>query len=94
MIFRTPGRVDVEPPSVADSLRERATMSPRVWQVAVDDLEDEVVEILFPPGCSSRVVEIFFSELSAQPGNSPVQTAADLFDVSIHLLVWTYTLAF
>jgi hypothetical protein len=52
MIFRTPGRVDVEPPSIADSLRECATMSPRAWQGTADDLED-------------KVVEIFFSELSA-----------------------------
>jgi hypothetical protein len=28
MIFRTPERVDVEPPSVADSLRECAAASP------------------------------------------------------------------
>jgi hypothetical protein len=52
MSFRTQGRVDVEPPSVADSLCECAVTSPRAWQAAVDDLEDEVVEILFPPGCS------------------------------------------
>jgi hypothetical protein len=58
MSLRTPGRVDVEPPSVADSLRECAASSPRAWQSAVDadvvdDIEDEVVEILFPPGCPS-----------------------------------------
>jgi hypothetical protein len=51
MIFRTPGRVDVEPPSVADSLRECAAASPRAWQAtvdaAVDDVEDEVIEIFF-----------------------------------------------
>jgi hypothetical protein len=50
--FRTQGRVDVEPPSVADSLRECAATSPRTWQAAVDadvvdDVEDEVVEIFF-----------------------------------------------
>jgi hypothetical protein len=50
--FRTQGRVDVEPPSVADSLREFATSSPRAWQArvdadVVDDVEDEVVEIFF-----------------------------------------------
>jgi hypothetical protein len=50
--FRTQGRVDVEPPSVADSLRECAATSPRAWQAAVDadvvdDVEDEVVEIFF-----------------------------------------------
>jgi hypothetical protein len=58
VIFRTPGRVDVKPPSVVDSLRECATMSPRAWQDAVDadvvdDVEDEVVEI-FSSGCPSR----------------------------------------
>jgi hypothetical protein len=61
MSFRTQGRVDVEPPSVADSLRECATTSPRAWQatvdVAVDDVEDEVVKI-------------FFSELSSKACNS------------------------
>jgi hypothetical protein len=55
MIFCTPGRVDVEPPGVADSLHECATASPRAWQVAVDadvvdDVEDEVVEI-FSSSC-------------------------------------------
>jgi hypothetical protein len=50
--FRTPGRVDVEPPSVADSLRECTASSPRAWQAAVDvdvvdDLEDEVVDVFF-----------------------------------------------
>jgi hypothetical protein len=64
MIFDTPERVDVEPPSVADSLRECATASPRAWQAAVDvyvvdDVEDEVVEI-------------FFSELSEQSGDTPL----------------------
>jgi hypothetical protein len=29
--FRTQGRVDVESPSVANSLRECATASPRAW---------------------------------------------------------------
>jgi hypothetical protein len=57
MSVRTQGRVDVEPPSIADSLRECATSSPRAWQAvidaAVDNIEDEVVEI-------------FFFELSAQ----------------------------
>jgi hypothetical protein len=51
MIFDTPGRVDVEPPSVADSSREYATSSPRAWQAVVDagvdDVEDEVVEVVF-----------------------------------------------
>jgi hypothetical protein len=49
MSFRTPGRVDVEPPSVADSLRECAATSPRAWQatvdIVVDDVEDEVVKV-------------------------------------------------
>jgi hypothetical protein len=51
VIFCTKGRVDVEPPSVADSLRECAAMSPLAWQAAVDaavdDVEDEVVEVFF-----------------------------------------------
>jgi hypothetical protein len=68
MSFCTPGRVDVEPPSVANSLHECASVSPRAWQAAVDDVEDEVVEIFFPPSCllqsgNSALVE-FFSELS------------------------------
>jgi hypothetical protein len=46
VIFRTPRRVDVEPPSVA----ECAAASPRVWQGTADDLEDEVVKI-FSSGC-------------------------------------------
>jgi hypothetical protein len=55
MSFRTQERVDVEPPSVADSLRECAMTSPRAWQAAVnagivDDVEDEVVEI-FSSSC-------------------------------------------
>jgi uncharacterized protein (DUF111 family) len=49
--FRTQGRVDVEPPSVADSLREYTTANTRAWQVVVDaevdDVEDEVVENIF-----------------------------------------------
>jgi hypothetical protein len=52
MNFRTEGRVDVEPPSVADSSRDCATSSPRAWQAAVDadvvdDVEDEVVKLFF-----------------------------------------------
>jgi hypothetical protein len=56
MSFHTHGRVDVEPPSVADSsARIRADESPRAWQVAVDanvvdDFEDEVVEV-FSSSC-------------------------------------------
>jgi hypothetical protein len=53
VIFHTPGRVDVEPLSVADSLRECAAVSTRAWQAAVDDVED-------------KVVKVFFSGLSAQ----------------------------
>jgi hypothetical protein len=60
MSFRTQERVDVELPSVADSLRECAATSPRAWQAAVDDIEDEVVEIYFPPSYPSSVVGIFF----------------------------------
>jgi hypothetical protein len=59
MSFHTQGRVDVEPPSVADSLRERAMASPRAWEATVDavvdDVEDEVVEI-FSSGCPSSPV--------------------------------------
>jgi hypothetical protein len=56
MSFRTQGRVDVEPPSVADSLHGCATTSPQALQGTadadvVDDVENEVVEIFFPPGC-------------------------------------------
>jgi hypothetical protein len=52
MIFDTLGRVDVEPPSVADSLRERAMTSPQALQAVinadvVDDVEDKVVKIFF-----------------------------------------------
>jgi hypothetical protein len=63
MIFRTPGRVDVEPPSVADNLRERATASPRAWQAAIDTIVDDVED---------EVVEIFFFELSQQSGDTPL----------------------
>jgi hypothetical protein len=63
MIFCIPGRVDVEPPSVADSLHECTTASPRVWQVAVDvivdDVEDKVVKVFFL-GYASGVVKIIF----------------------------------
>jgi hypothetical protein len=47
VIFRTQGRVDVEPLSVADSLRECALSSPRAWEAVVDA---DVVEI-FSSGC-------------------------------------------
>jgi hypothetical protein len=47
VIFCTPGRVNVEPPSVADSLHECATASPRAYQAAVDAAVDEVVEVFF-----------------------------------------------
>jgi hypothetical protein len=57
VIFCTQGRVDVEPPSVADSLRACATASPRAWQATVDTVVDDVED---------EVVEIFFVELSAQ----------------------------
>jgi hypothetical protein len=61
MSFRTPGRVDVEPPSVADSLRECAATSPRAWQATVDAIVDDVED---------EVVKIFFSELSEQSRSS------------------------
>jgi hypothetical protein len=60
VIFHTLGRVDVEPPSVADNLRDRAAASPRAYRAAVDaavdDLESEVVEVFFSGLCerSSR----------------------------------------
>jgi hypothetical protein len=45
MSFRTLERVDVEPPSVADRLRECAAASPRAWQSdVVDEVEDEVFD--------------------------------------------------
>jgi hypothetical protein len=59
VVFRTPGRVDVEPPSVADNLRECAATSPRAWQAAVDAVVDDAED---------DVVEIFFFELSQQSG--------------------------
>jgi hypothetical protein len=68
MIFHTPGRVDVEPPSVADSLHECMMTSPRAWRAIVDDVEDEVVEIFFSElsaPSSPASSRIFFFELSA-----------------------------
>jgi hypothetical protein len=53
--FRTPGRVDVEPPSVADILRESAATSPRAYQAVVDDVESEVVEV-FSPYCPNKLL--------------------------------------
>jgi hypothetical protein len=58
-----------EPPSVASAV-----------DAAIDDVEDEVVEVFFS-SCLNNVVEIFFSKLSAQ--SSGLQTAADLFDLFI-----------
>jgi hypothetical protein len=59
MSFRTQGQVDVEPPSVADSLRECATTSPQAYQAAVDaavdDVESEVVEV-FSPYCLDKLL--------------------------------------
>jgi hypothetical protein len=60
MSFRTQGRVDVEPPSVADSLRECTATNPRTWRAAVDadvvdDIEDEVVKI-FVSGLSEQTL--------------------------------------
>jgi hypothetical protein len=68
--FRTQGRVDVEPPSVADSLRECVMTSPRTWQaVADEDVVDNVED---------EVVEVFFFELSAQ-FRLLAKTVADFF---------------
>jgi hypothetical protein len=61
VIFCTPGRVDVEPPSVADSLHECTAMSPRVYQAVVDA---DVVDADEVDDVEDEVVEIFFSELS------------------------------
>jgi hypothetical protein len=65
--FFTQGRVDVEPPSIADSLRECALASSRAWRAAVDadvvdDVEDEVVKI-FSSDCprSQLILSLFFS---------------------------------
>jgi hypothetical protein len=45
MSFRTQGRVDVEPLSVADILHECVATSPRAWQSdVVDDIEDKVFD--------------------------------------------------
>jgi hypothetical protein len=63
MIFRTSGRVDVEPPSVAENLRECRTTSPRAWQAVVDAVVDDVED---------EVVEVFFFELSGQSGVTPL----------------------
>jgi hypothetical protein len=60
MIFDTLGRVDVEPPSVADSLRKLCDDEPpSVAGIAVDD---DVVDNI-----EDEVVEIFSSELPEQP---------------------------
>jgi hypothetical protein len=74
MSFRTQGRVDVEPPSVADSLRECAAASPRVYQAAVDAAVDNV---------ESEVVEIFSSSCLNSLANSPVLFSVQGFDVFI-----------
>jgi hypothetical protein len=54
--FRTQGRVDVEPSSIVNSLRECAMTSPRAYQAAADDLEDEVVEIYIFFGLSGKCI--------------------------------------
>jgi hypothetical protein len=60
VIFGTPGRVDVKPPSVPDSLRECTSVRPRAYQAAVyaavDNLESKVVKVFFSRLCerSSR----------------------------------------
>jgi hypothetical protein len=65
VIFRTPGRVDVEPPSVADSLRERTMASPSALQVAVDDVEDEVVTVFFSRLSEQNTRNIFLRVIRA-----------------------------
>jgi hypothetical protein len=56
--FRTPEWVNIEPPSVADSLRVCARTSPQAWQAEVDEFEDKVVKI-FSFELSVVVVEFF-----------------------------------
>jgi hypothetical protein len=58
MSFRTQGRVDVEPPSVTDSLREWAAASLLV-NARVDDVEDEVVKIFFCPDYPNSSADFF-----------------------------------
>jgi hypothetical protein len=66
VIFYTPERVDVEPPSVADSLRECAMASPRAWRAAVDAevVDADVVDADEVDDIEDKVVKVFFSELS------------------------------
>jgi hypothetical protein len=66
MSFRTQERVDVEPLSVADSLHECAAASPRAWQAAVDDAEDEVVEVFFSKLCERSSRNNFLETLIAE----------------------------
>jgi hypothetical protein len=79
VIFRTPGQVDVEPSSIADSLRECAAAIPRAHQAAVDaavdDADSEVVEI-FSLGCPGSHAShrcsrnIFLQVVLSSPCNS------------------------
>jgi hypothetical protein len=66
VIFRTLERVDVEPPSVADSLCECTVASPQAWQAAVDAevVDADVVDADEVDDIEDKVVKVFFSELS------------------------------
>jgi hypothetical protein len=58
--FCTQGRVDAEPPSVADNLYDCVMANPRALQTAVDaDVVDDIED---------QVVKIYFSGLSEQLG--------------------------
>jgi hypothetical protein len=91
MIFRTPGRVDVEPPSVADSLHECAVASPRAYRAAVDaavdDLESEVVEVFFSGLCERSSRNNFPQMLIAGRIDSFSSFTSDSFACRI----WTLT---
>jgi hypothetical protein len=76
MSFCAERRGDVDPPSVADSLRECAMTSPRAWQTAVDadvvdDVEDEVVKLFFSGCLSSLASSRFFFSSPCIPDMSP-----------------------
>jgi hypothetical protein len=84
--FRTQGRVDVEPPSVTESMREFATSSPRAWQAAVDadvvdDVEDKVVEIFFlrVVRVARRVVKIFSPICSCSFNDTIIFTLENMY---------------
>jgi hypothetical protein len=89
VIFRTPGWVDVEPPSVADSLHEYAVMSPRAYQAAVDaavdDIESEVVKIYFLdcPSSPTSSRNIFILVIHRRLITPRCKLLTDRFDVFI-----------